>query len=44
MEEDYKNKIIENLEKINRIDILEYIDIIVSDIVKEQMEVNNGKQ
>ena len=43
MEEDYKNKIIENLEKINRIDILEYIDIIVSDIVKEQMEVNNGK-
>lgn len=36
MEEDYKKKIIENLEKINRLDILEYIDIIVSDIVKEQ--------
>lgn len=37
----YKNEIIKMVQKINRVDILNYIYIVVSDIIKERTEKEN---
>ena len=40
-EKEYREKIIEMVNKINSVKVLKYIFIIVSDIFKEKGEVNN---
>ncbi len=39
MEDDTKKRLIEAIEKIERIDILNYLFVIVSDIMEEESEV-----
>lgn len=40
MEDEYAKVLIEKIRSIKRIDILQYIDIIVSDILEEQESEN----
>ena len=39
MEDDTKKRLIETIEKIERNDILNYLFVIVSDIIEEESEV-----